>query len=74
MTKEANTQLLGMTVRDRRTGLTGRVVGVVTWEEPGEPSLVVQPAARPDQTLPPTAYVPEATASIVGRPYPRRAD
>lgn len=72
--KEANTQLLGMTVRDTRTGLVGRVVGVVTWEDPNPPTLVVQPAARPDQTLPPTAYVPEATIRVVGRPYPKQTD
>ena len=68
---EANTLLLGHTVRDSRTGLVGRVIGVVTWEAQ-PPSLIVQPAATTGQTLPPTAYVPEASVSVLGKPYPSR--
>jgi hypothetical protein len=60
-----NKDLLGETVRDIRTGLVGRVVGVVEWEGDLPPTLVVQPPARPDHTVPPTAYVPTGSAEVV---------
>lgn len=56
--------LMGQTVRDPRSGLTGKVVGVVTWLE-GVTSLVVQPPVREDRTAPPTTYVPEPLAEVI---------
>jgi hypothetical protein len=54
----------GATVRDRRSGLTGRVIGVVIWDQ-APTSLVVQPPVRPDSTVPPTAYISEPHAELI---------
>ena len=58
--------LMGQMVRDSRSGLVGKVIGVVTWEQDHMPSsLVVQPQVLTDQTIPPSVYVPESMAEIV---------
>ena len=65
----ASREMLGKLVRDRRSGLSGRVIGFVTWEVQPE-TLVVQPPVRPDSTVPPTAYVQSGYAEIVPEPTP----
>jgi hypothetical protein len=56
---------LGTMVRDTRSGLVGRVVGRVEWINGVTTSLIVQPPAQPDGTLPPNTYVPEPSAEII---------
>lgn len=58
---------LGAYVRDSRSGVSGRVIGIVVWDT-GPTSLVVQPPARPDSTVPPTVYVGELTAEMTAPP------
>ncbi|MBA3875590.1 MAG: hypothetical protein C0498_01415 [Anaerolinea sp.] len=59
--------LLGRLVRDRRSGLVGRVVGIVTWVT-DSPSVIVQPPVRDDRTVPPTVYVSQGSAEIIPEP------
>lgn len=56
--------MLGQTVRDDRSGITGKVIGVVTWIDRAS-SLVVQPPVRDDRTVPPTTYVASTSAVVV---------
>jgi hypothetical protein len=58
-------ELLGQTVRDIRTGLVGRVVGIVEWEGDLPSSVIIQPPVREDQTVPPTAYAPSGAVEPV---------
>lgn len=58
---------LGRTVRDRRSGVVGRAIARVDWED-APPSLIVQPPVRKDHTVPPTVYVAQAAAEVVPEP------
>jgi len=62
-------ELLGQAVRDRRTGLVGTVVGVVEWIDQ-VPSVIIQPPARPDRTVPPTAYAPRGSVDPIPEALP----
>ena len=57
-------QLIGQMVRDSRSGLVGKVIGIVTWDR-NPTSLIVQPQVLADQTVPPSIYVPEAVAEVI---------
>ena len=58
-------EFMGKVVRDRRSGVTGRVVGVVEWLENPIITLVIQPPVRQDMTVPPTVYVQEPSAEVI---------
>jgi hypothetical protein len=61
-------QLFGMTVRDIRTGLVGRIVGIVEWESQPQRTLIVQPKANADGSVPASQYVPETTIEVLPEP------
>jgi len=56
---------MGQTIRDRRSGVFGKVIGVVRWADPPSTSFIVQPPVRDDRTVPPTVYVPTSAAEEV---------
>ena len=61
-------KMFGMTVRDVRTGLVGRVTGIVEWESQPQRTLIVQPKANEDGSVPQSQYVPESMVEVMPEP------
>jgi hypothetical protein len=61
---------LGATIRDRLSGISGTVIGVVSWLHNPVDSLIVQPPAQ-DGKVPATVYVPTSAAEPMSPPSER---